>query len=322
MGNSINLVDMIRGYLTGDSVNAISSLIGASGEQTRAGVTAAVPGLLAGLDRAASTPDGVRRITSAIDDSDESMLDNPLGMFSRSFTADSSSGMLHSIMGAGGLSELTSSVGRASGLSGKGASSIIAMLAPLVFGVLKRVKSMAGPGRFDVADLLAGQRANIAAAAPGETYAGPRVAASRDRAAGTYTEAERPHRRSHTWAWILPLALLIGGLWLLSNRTSRPGRAPSAVQAGSEETTTRPRTARSLDELKMKYGSVLREAQAQGIRISDLRVQDGKLIIKGTAPSQEAANNVWNEIKRIDPPLDDISADLKVASTTRKKTVP
>jgi nucleoid-associated protein YgaU len=68
----------------------------------------------------------------------------------------------------------------------------------------------------------------------------------------------------------------------------------------------------TLDELKGKYQSVIQQVQARGVRLANLHLQDGKLFIKGTAPSLDAANGVWDEIKRINPKLDDIIADFPV----------
>jgi LysM repeat protein len=68
----------------------------------------------------------------------------------------------------------------------------------------------------------------------------------------------------------------------------------------------------SFEEQKMKYQSVIQLVQAQGVQVANLHQQDGKLFIKGTAPSLEAANKVWDEIKRINPKLDDIIADFPV----------
>jgi hypothetical protein len=68
----------------------------------------------------------------------------------------------------------------------------------------------------------------------------------------------------------------------------------------------------SFEELKAKYQSVLALVQDQQIGVKNLHLQDGKLFIKGTAPSLDAANKVWNEIKRINPKLDDITVDLPV----------
>lgn len=76
----------------------------------------------------------------------------------------------------------------------------------------------------------------------------------------------------------------------------------------------------SFEEQKIKYQAVIQQVKAQGIQLANLHQQDGKLFIKGTAPSLEAANKVWDEIKRINPRADDIIADFPVdpslASTT------
>ena len=68
----------------------------------------------------------------------------------------------------------------------------------------------------------------------------------------------------------------------------------------------------TFEEQKAKYQTVIQLIQSQGIQVANLHQQDGKLFIKGTAPSLEAANKVWDEIKRINPKLDDITADFPV----------
>ena len=81
----------------------------------------------------------------------------------------------------------------------------------------------------------------------------------------------------------------------------------------------------TFEEQKAKYQSVIQLIQSQGIQVANLHQQDGKLFIKGAAPSIEAANKVWDEIKRINPRLDDITADFPVdasmAAANRSYTV-
>jgi hypothetical protein len=323
LGHSFNLVEMIRSHLTADSIDEISSVVGGSSERTRLGIAAAVPGILSALDRTASTSEGVRLVNSEINNIDDGILDNVRSALSRGLTSDPGSETLRSIIGSGEISDLKGFVGRASGLSGKAVSSLLGLLAPVVFAVLKRVKRATGPDSFDVAGLLVSQRPNIAAAMPegarDETYAGPRAGA-RHRTSGTYTA-----RREHRWPWAT-LALLIGGLFLLWHWFGRPAErafVPSSrVHAAGEEGTTGQANLASLERLITKYDSVLTEARAQRVQISDFREDNGKLSISGTAPSLEAANNVWNEIKRINPTLDDITADFQIASTAPSATEP
>jgi nucleoid-associated protein YgaU len=76
----------------------------------------------------------------------------------------------------------------------------------------------------------------------------------------------------------------------------------------------------SFEELKSKYQSVLDVIQKNGISVKNLHQQDGKLFIKGAAPSLDAANKVWDAIKRVNPQADDISADFPVDTSLPQPT--
>jgi len=76
----------------------------------------------------------------------------------------------------------------------------------------------------------------------------------------------------------------------------------------------------TLEELKSKYQSVLQVIQQQKVSVKNLHLQDGKLFIKGAAPSLEAANKVWDEIKRVNPRADDITADFPVDASLQQQT--
>jgi nucleoid-associated protein YgaU len=65
-------------------------------------------------------------------------------------------------------------------------------------------------------------------------------------------------------------------------------------------------------ELKDKYRSALNQADQMQVQFQNLHLQDDKLFIKATAPSQEAANKVWDQIKLVNPNADDITADISV----------
>jgi LysM repeat protein len=69
------------------------------------------------------------------------------------------------------------------------------------------------------------------------------------------------------------------------------------------------------DELKTKYQSVLNEADQLHLQFENLHIQDNKLYFKATAPSQDAANKVWDQIKLVNPTGDDIAADISVSAS-------
>jgi LysM repeat protein len=68
-----------------------------------------------------------------------------------------------------------------------------------------------------------------------------------------------------------------------------------------------------LNDLKQKYGSVLRMVEQQGIRLQNAHIENDKLLIRGEAPSQDAKNRVWDQIKLVDPSWsNDLVADITV----------
>jgi len=71
-----------------------------------------------------------------------------------------------------------------------------------------------------------------------------------------------------------------------------------------------------LEQMKQKYASVLSEVQKQGVQLSHIHIQDGKLFIQGEAPSDQAKNRVWDEIKRVNANWQqELTADITVSAT-------
>ena len=66
------------------------------------------------------------------------------------------------------------------------------------------------------------------------------------------------------------------------------------------------------NELKQKYQTVLTTADREQIQFHNLHVQDNKLFIKAVAPSEEAKNKFWDQIKLVNPNADDVTADIHV----------
>ena len=80
---------------------------------------------------------------------------------------------------------------------------------------------------------------------------------------------------------------------------------------GASDAQAQPNAQRRFTELKMKYQSVLNAIEQQQVQLQNLHVQDNKLFIKGTAPSVEAKNKVWDQIKLVDSSYDkDLTADI------------
>ncbi len=81
---------------------------------------------------------------------------------------------------------------------------------------------------------------------------------------------------------------------------------------GASEAQQQPNADARFNELKGKYHTVLTTSDQEQIRFQNLHVQDDKLFIKGTAPSEEAKNKFWDQIKLVDANAGDITADISV----------
>jgi LysM repeat protein len=84
------------------------------------------------------------------------------------------------------------------------------------------------------------------------------------------------------------------------------GASESEQQQGAQQ---------RFNELKGKYQSVLNMADQQHIQFQNLHVQDNKLFIKGIAPSEDAKNKFWDQIKLVNPNTDDVTAEISVDSS-------
>lgn len=75
-----------------------------------------------------------------------------------------------------------------------------------------------------------------------------------------------------------------------------------------------------LEQLKQKYISALRVLERLGIRLQKLRLQDDKLFLHAEAPSQEAKNKFWDQVKLVDPNYSDLIADVIVSPMGQQPT--
>ena len=82
---------------------------------------------------------------------------------------------------------------------------------------------------------------------------------------------------------------------------------------GATEAQQQPDAQQRFDQLKQKYQTVLNEVEQQQVQLQNLHVQDNKLFIRGVAPSEDAKNKFWDQIKLVDPSYDnDLTADISV----------
>jgi len=67
----------------------------------------------------------------------------------------------------------------------------------------------------------------------------------------------------------------------------------------------------TFEQLKLKYQSVLNFMKSQNIQLQNLNMDGNKLFIRGSAPSQDVKNKLWDQIKLVDPNFSDLTADIQ-----------
>jgi nucleoid-associated protein YgaU len=66
------------------------------------------------------------------------------------------------------------------------------------------------------------------------------------------------------------------------------------------------------EQLKQKYQSVQNAINQNGGRLQNLNMQGDKLFMRAEAPSPDAKNKIWDQIKMVDSSYSDLIADITV----------
>lgn len=165
----MNLVNLIKDQIGGSVVNQLGGVLGESGANTERAVSGALPAILSGLVNSSGSGDGASKLNAALDDHDDSILDNIGGLLgggNHTQVANQGSSMLGSLLGGNALGSIAGALSGFSGLGRGSSGSLIGMLAPIVMSVLRRQRNSQGLDAGGLANMLSGQRENIAAAMP------------------------------------------------------------------------------------------------------------------------------------------------------------
>ena len=138
-----SILDAVRQQLGPDSIQQLSSTIGADPEATSRAISMALPALIGGLSQNASQPQGAAALDNALNDHDGSILDNLGGMLGGGAMGGIGGKILGHILGTK-RDPVEQGVGRASGLDAAQVAQLMAMLAPIIMGVLGRMKRQKG----------------------------------------------------------------------------------------------------------------------------------------------------------------------------------
>ena len=152
MTESSDLLGSLMDQLGGGGIAQIGQSLGVSGADVTKVLAGALPAIMAGLTRNASSSGGAEGLLGALDrDHDGSILDDVAGYLSGGGNLAAGAGILGHILG-GGQTNVETVVSRSSGVDLASVAKIMAMAAPLVMGALGKAKRQQG---FDASGLAA-----------------------------------------------------------------------------------------------------------------------------------------------------------------------
>lgn len=139
MDTSPSVLDALEAQLGPETIHALSKQLGTDTAATANAISMALPILLAGLSKNAADAKGSAALDTALEAHDGGVLDNLGGLLGGGAGAAILGHILGSRRGA-----VQEGVGRASGLNAQQIGQLLTLLAPLVMGVLGRMKQQQG----------------------------------------------------------------------------------------------------------------------------------------------------------------------------------
>lgn len=168
---AIDLVDIVKGYLTPDVIQKASGLVGESNGATQKALGGTVPTLLSAVMNTASTSEGSQQLIRTLDAGkyNGSALESVGTLFAggpatqNALTAGR--GLVESLFGSK-LSIVTDLIARFGGIRPESASSLLALVAPLVMHVIGHQRTAIGPDAASLGGLLRSQRSMVSGLLP------------------------------------------------------------------------------------------------------------------------------------------------------------
>lgn len=162
--NSTSILNALKQELGPDTMEQMSKQLGSDPSAVSNAISMSLPILLSGLSRNASNPQGAMDLDNALGDHDGGIFGNLGGLFGNA-GGGAGAAILGHILGSR-RSPVEQGVGRATGMNAQQVSQLLMMLAPLVMGVLGRMKKKGGIGAQELPQVLEQNRAEIEQEAP------------------------------------------------------------------------------------------------------------------------------------------------------------
>jgi hypothetical protein len=163
--SSTSIVEELQQQLGSGTVQQLSSQLGVTPEATSNAISMALPILLGGLSSNASTPQGAAALDQALDAHDGSILGNLGGLLGGGAGGGIGGAILGHILGSK-RPPVEEGIGRATGMDAAKVGQLLMLLAPIVMGILGRMKQQKGVTADQLPDVLQKSQAELQTQAP------------------------------------------------------------------------------------------------------------------------------------------------------------
>ncbi len=344
---AINLMDLVKSAISSSGVaDQIGSAAGLDKSKTNSAIDAAIPVLLSGLMKKASTPSGASELSNIFkkQDAEPSILDNLGSLVSGGASSkllSMGSSLLPMLLGSSQAS-IVSVLMKLLGIGDKGVLGLLGSLAPIVMSVVgKQAKSAGGFDPGVLTNLLGGQSNFLSSALPNELKGVMGLADLGRQASETVNNAARNTTRetttrerayvapapaapaSNPLSWLLPL-LALAGLGFLGY-TFLSGTKKEEVKTPVVRTPTPvPATAPAVKPVPDSVAAPLELPKLElpgGMSIEDLKAKlsgsfDGITTTLGSITDVDTAKGAVSKLQEAAKAYADLGMDKMPAAAT------
>lgn len=169
-----SLLEQLESQFDDRAIGQISQQLGVDNQTAAASVQAALPMMLGALTRQGSSQQGAAGLLDMLDrDHDGSIMDDVLGYLTKGGSSAaapsraSAGGGLLDVFFGGRSDAVAKTLGNSTGMNSGSAMKLLAMLAPVVMGMMAQQKSKQGLDLGGLTKALAGEKQNLEARMPG-----------------------------------------------------------------------------------------------------------------------------------------------------------
>ncbi len=163
---AVNLLDMMKGAMGNQLAGSASKLLGENTDSTQSAISAILPALLGGMVKQGATLDGATKLLGTINSPNinTNIMTSLGGLFSGGANSNTVSAVGTQLLGnlfgdkVGGL---VSAISAVSGLKSASTTSLLSMVAPIVFGFMKNHAATNNINASGLMNLLAGQKEHL-----------------------------------------------------------------------------------------------------------------------------------------------------------------